>query len=65
MLVMKSIIYRILRVLIVLIVSYVVTGDISSSINISLIDAIVATIYYYYFDVYWDKISKFLKIDKI
>jgi len=62
MLVIKSIIYRIFRVLLLLIVSYVVLGDISEAISISLIDMMIATAYYYYFDRVWDKyLSPFFK----
>ena len=54
----KAIVYRIMRILIVLFVSLIVLGDVSTAISISMIDAIIATIYYYYFDKYWDKYFK-------
>ncbi len=53
MLILKTIIYRILRILIVLLVTFSITGSIGSALSISLIDALVASVYYYYFDKYW------------
>jgi uncharacterized membrane protein len=55
MLIVKSIVYRILRILLLLVTALVVLGDIKTAISISFIDAIVATIYYYYFDKIWEK----------
>jgi len=55
MLIIKAIIYRIIRILILLIISYIVLGNIGTALSISLIDAIIATIYYYYFDKLWTK----------
>jgi len=55
MLILKSIIYRIIRILLLLIVSYFVLGNITTALSISLIDAVVATIYYYFFDKAWSK----------
>lgn len=52
-LLIKSILYRVIRILIVLIVSVLVTGSIGTALSISLIDAGIATAYYYYFDKYW------------
>ena len=57
MLILKAIIYRILRIGIVLIVSFFVLGNIQTALSISIIDALVATIYYYYFDKFWDKVQ--------
>ncbi len=50
--------YRVFRIMIVLIVSLIVLGNIGDALSISIIDAVVATIYYYYFDKYWDKYFK-------
>ncbi len=53
MLIAKTIIYRVLRILIVLLVTLMVTGSIGNALSISMIDAVIASIYYYYFDKYW------------
>jgi len=58
MLIIKSIIYRIIRVLLLLTVSYFVIGDIQTALSISFIDMIVATFYYYYFDKTWEKFGE-------
>ena len=55
MLILKSIVYRVLRIIISFIVSYLVVGDLSTAAAISAVDAVVATVYYYYFDKLWDK----------
>jgi uncharacterized membrane protein len=39
-------------------VSYLVLSDIKPALSISVIDMIVATAYYYYFDKSWDYISR-------
>jgi len=57
-LLIKSIVYRILRIIILLSITYYISGDISQSITISFIDAIIATMYYYYFDVLWIKLTE-------
>lgn len=53
MILIKSIIYRIFRILILLVVALVVLGDTTAALSISAIDAVVATAYYYYFDKGW------------
>jgi len=53
MLILKSIVYRIIRILLLLVVSFIILGNINLAISISSIDAIIATIYYYYFDKIW------------
>jgi len=58
MLIIKSIVYRIIRVLLLLVVSYFVLGDIQMALSISFIDMIVATFYYYYFDKSWEKFGE-------
>jgi len=55
MLILKAIIYRIIRILLLLGVSYFVLGNITVALSISLIDPVIATIYYYFFDKMWDK----------
>ena len=55
MLILKAIIYRVIRILLLLAVSYFVLGNITTALSISFIDAIIATIYYYFFDKGWDK----------
>jgi uncharacterized membrane protein len=58
MLILKAIVYRIIRILLLLLVSYFVLGNITAALSISLIDAVIATVYYYYFDKIWDKFEK-------
>jgi len=55
MLILKAIVYRVIRILLLLIVSYFVLGSITTALSISLIDAVIATVYYYFFDKTWDK----------
>jgi len=45
--------YRAIRILIVLMVTFIVTGSIGDALSISMLDAVVASVYYYYFDKYW------------
>jgi len=56
-LVFKSVLYRILRILLLLSISFIFLGNIGIALEISLIDAFIATIYYYYFDRMWNKIE--------
>jgi len=58
MLIVKSIIYRIIRVFILFTISILVGRDINIAISISVIDLFVATIYYYFFEIIWEKIDK-------
>jgi len=53
-LIIKSIVYRIIRIVLLFATTYLVLGDISSAISISIIDTIIATIYYYYFEKMWN-----------
>ena len=55
LLIFKAIVYRLIRILILLLVSYLVLGNLTAALSISFIDAIVATVYYYYFDKLWAK----------
>jgi uncharacterized membrane protein len=57
MLFWKAIIYRIFRVTIILVIALLATGSIRESLTISILDAIVATAYYYYFDKFWAHIE--------
>jgi len=57
-LIYKSLIYRLLRVGILLIISYAITDDITNAMSISIIDMVVATGYYYLFEIYWNKFLK-------
>lgn len=57
MLLYKAIIYRLMRIAIVLIIALLATGSIRESLTISVLDAIIATIYYFYFDLMWSKIE--------
>lgn len=58
MLFLKAIIYRVLRIVLLLLVAFLVLGDISTALSISAIDAVVATIYYYFFDKGWAKFEE-------
>jgi len=58
MILIKAIVYRILRILLLLITAYFVLGNISAALSISAIDAIIATLYYYYFDKSWSIFEK-------
>ncbi len=58
MLFLKAIVYRVFRILIVLIVALLVVGNIQAALSISAIDAIIATIYYYFFDKAWFKFEE-------
>ena len=61
----KAIVYRFLRVTIVLIIALLATGSIRESLTISVLDAIIATIYYYYFDKFWSHLEvKYIKNKK-
>jgi uncharacterized membrane protein len=57
MLFWKAIIYRIFRISIILVIALLATGSIRESLTISILDAIIATIYYYYFDKLWNHIE--------
>jgi uncharacterized membrane protein len=57
MLFWKAIIYRIFRISIILVIALLATGSIRESLTISILDAIIATIYYYYFDKLWSHIE--------
>jgi len=52
--ILKALVYRVFRIILLLIVSYFVVGNIAAAISISFIDAGIATLYYYYFDKFWD-----------
>ena len=58
MLILKAIVYRVLRIILLLLTAYLVLGDISTAISISAIDAIIATVYYYFFDKGWSAFEK-------
>lgn len=53
MLILKAVVYRVFRILLLLLTAYVVLGDITTALSISAIDAIIATVYYYFFDKGW------------
>ena len=61
LLLVKSVLYRVIRILIVLVITLLITGSVGNALTISLLDAVVATIYYYYFDKYWYIIEKYIK----
>jgi len=58
---LKAIIYRIFRILIVFISGLIAMGNPFIALNIALVDMVAATLFYYYFDKFWDKIEKFLR----
>jgi len=53
MLILKAVVYRVFRILLLLLTAYFVLGDITVALSISAIDAIIATVYYYFFDKGW------------
>jgi len=57
MLLLKSIVYRVLRIILLFITSYIMLDSIETAISISLVDAVIATIYYYYFDKIWETVE--------
>lgn len=57
MLLAKALVYRVLRILLLLVTAYLVIGNIEEAMSISAIDAVVATVYYYYFDKAWCSLS--------
>ena len=59
-LIIKAIIYRVIRIIIVFISGFIALGNPLIAINIALIDMIAATIFYYYFDRFWTKIEGFI-----
>ena len=61
MILIKAIVYRILRILLLLITTFLILGDISTALSISVVDAIIATLYYYYFDKSWSVFEKKIK----
>lgn len=56
----KAILYRIVRIFIVFISGYFILDDPTTALSIAGIDMIAATAFYYYFDVVWCKIEKWL-----
>ncbi len=54
---LKTVIYRIFRIILLFIVVYLVAG-VSIAASVSLIDIVVATLYYYYFEVLWNKFKE-------
>jgi len=56
-LVIKAIIYRIIRICIVFIAGLITTGEPFTALNIALVDMSAATLFYYYFDTFWSKIE--------
>ncbi len=61
MILVKTIIYRVIRMIIILIITFLITGSLSNALTISFVDTVVASIYYYYFDLFWPKIEKYIK----
>ena len=57
MLIVKAIIYRFFRMIIVFMSSFFILGDTSIAISIMSVDVLAATVFYYLFDKYWDKIA--------
>ena len=53
MLILKAIVYRVLRIILLLITAYFILGNLTVALSISAIDAVIATIYYYFFDKGW------------
>jgi len=57
----KAIIYRIIRMFIVFLSSFFVLGNTHTALSIMSIDVIAATIFYYYFDLWWFTIEKYIQ----
>jgi uncharacterized membrane protein len=55
---LKAITYRIIRILLLLVIALTITGNVSEAVTVSVVDAILATLYYYYFDRMWDSYFK-------
>ena len=64
MLAIKAVIYRALRIVLLLIVAFLISGDVGMATKISIADSIIATIYYYYFDIVWEKFDEYIKNNK-
>jgi len=54
---LKAILYRIVRIGIVFISGFFILGDPSSALRIAGIDTIAATLFYFYFDKFWEVIN--------
>ena len=52
---LKTIIYRLGRIFILGVIGLFVTGSLNFAISISIIDMFIASIYYYVFDIIWDR----------
>lgn len=62
-LLLKAIIYRFFRIIIVFLAGFITTGEPFTALNIALLDMVVATMFYYYFDKFWIKIE--IVVEKI
>ena len=58
MLFYKAIVYRLLRLLVLAMSVLFISGSIDITISVVILDAIVATLFYYYFDVTWEQFTK-------
>jgi len=58
---LKAIIYRLLRMVIVFISSYIVLNNTDTALNIMSVDVIAATILYYWYDKYWFTMEAFFR----
>jgi len=65
MLIVKTILYRVIRLVLLLAVAYIFLGDIGTALSISFVDTIVATIYYYMFERFWSKYALRFKYRKL
>jgi uncharacterized membrane protein len=57
----KAILYRIVRMIIVFMASFFVSGDSTLALSIMSIDVVIATLFYYFFDLWWYKIERIIQ----
>jgi len=56
----KAILYRIIRMIIVFLSSWIVLNDTSTALSIMSVDVLAATIFYYVFDKSWPAIANWI-----
>jgi len=56
-LIIKAVVYRMIRILLLWTIALIILDNPKDALTISLVDAIAATIYYYYFDKIWSHIE--------
>jgi len=61
MYILKAIIYRIIRTGIIFLSSFLITHQTTVALSIISIDVVLATLFYYFYDISWNKIEKYIK----